>query len=525
MQATHQANAVFALRQVSVDRRVVKALERVLASADESSAESRSAHARRFGLSPAQFHVLWQRYRWFGRSASCLRPRVFLEEARSWLDRYERSIAELRIAPQPPAQAPAARQSVPAAEVQERARRGVAGLRELLISRQQGGHDRAEFNSACELARVDADELSRSLEDPAASGSCHLPLASSWTQALRLEAAGVLAARLAPLAHPSSSDNTAWTVAQPETVQEVRERLEAVKWALVDFAAAQDPDSDRGRRQVELVAALAGLGAGTVQRWAERPLAVDPGRLTQGTVLALPRFEVVVDSLACLLAVAEAETQQESATAAQADERGPQVERRSQGAQGAQAPRSAPGDTSGGWVAPAAAAPARMSNLATGVRQGREPGTGTAHPSIHRDGLEPAPGPVVAASAARPPAHPPSPQGSSGGRFRDQWGRAWVDRLLGSEFFVHQARSAGRLAPTREELTGLLHALDEANGTLSVKELERLLRCSSDDIVGIVSCAKRVLNSEARSCLVFDQMRVTLVYGALAQQFGLGAVR
>jgi hypothetical protein len=96
---------------------------------------------------------------------------------------------------------------------------------------------------------------------------------------------------------------------------------------------------------------------------------------------------------------------------------------------------------------------------------------------------------------------------------------------LGSEFFVHQARSAGRLAPTREELTGLLHALDEANGTLSVKELGRLLRCSSDDIVGMVSCAKRVLNSEARSCLVFDQIRVTLVYEALAQQFGLGAVR
>jgi hypothetical protein len=524
MQATHQANAVFALRQVSVDRRVAKALERVLASADESSAESRSAHARRFGLSPALFHVLWQRYRWFGRSASCLRPRVFLEEARSWLERCERSIAELRIAPPPPAQAPAARQSVPTAEVEERARRGVAGLRELLISRQQGGHDRAEFNSACELARVDADELCRSLEDPAASGSCHLPLASSWTQALRLEAAGVLAARLAPLAHPSSSDNTAWTVAQPETVQEVRERLEAVKWALVDFAAAQDPDSDRARRQVELVAALAGLGAGTVQRWAERPLAVDPGRLTQGTVLALPRFEVVVDSLACLLAVAEAETQQESATAAQADERGQPVERRSQGAQ---APRSAPRDTSGGWVAPAAAAPARMSNLATGVRLGQEPGTGTAHPSIHRDVVEPAPGPVVAPTPASPPAHPPAPQGSSGGeqRFRDQWGRAWVDRLLGSEFFVHQARSAGRLAPTREELTGLLHALDEANGTLSVKELGRLLRCSSDDIVGMVSCAKRVLNSEARSCLVFDQIRVTLVYEALAQQFGLGAVR
>jgi hypothetical protein len=114
---------------------------------------------------------------------------------------------------------------------------------------------------------------------------------------------------------------------------------------------------------------------------------------------------------------------------------------------------------------------------------------------------------------------------SSGQRFSDQGGRAWVARLFGSEFYVHQAESAGRLAPTQEELTGLLHALDEANGTLSVKELGRRLGCSSDDILGIVSCAKLVLNSEARSCLVFDQMRVTLVREALAQQFGLSAVR
>jgi len=98
---------------------------------------------------------------------------------------------------------------------------------------------------------------------------------------------------------------------------------------------------------------------------------------------------------------------------------------------------------------------------------------------------------------------------------------SWIEQLFASELFIRQVRAAGRFVPAQDELERLLRWLDEGGGTLTVKELARRFNLPEDFAAGLVNSATRVLNTEARQCLVFDHLRVTLAYAPLIQQFGL----